>query len=68
MVPSSSRLVTANACDWVTVPVELKVKVVAVTPLVEPTAPIAKPLFSKNDTVPVLAARVVIAFEVLVKV
>ena len=67
-VPRSSRLVTVNAWAWVTVPVELNVKVVAVTPLVELTAPIAKPLFSKKDTVPVLPAKVVMALEVFVKV
>ncbi len=49
-------------------PVELNVRVVAVTPLVEPTVPIAKPLFSKKEIVPVLAANVVIALDVLVKV
>ncbi len=55
--------------DWVTVPVEFSVTLVlAVTPLVDPTAPIAKPLFSKKEIVPVLPAKVVMALEALVKV
>ena len=49
-------------------PVELSVSVVAVIPLVDPTVPTAKPLFSKNEIVPVFAANVVIAFEIFVKV
>ena len=49
-------------------PAVLKVKVVAVTPLVEPTVPIAKPLFSKKEIVPVLPAKVVMTLPVLVKV
>ena len=32
------------------------------------TVPMAKPLFSTNETVPVLPAKVVIALPVLVKV
>ena len=57
---------------WVTVPVELKVRLpLVVMPTLEiavPTVPIAKPEFSRNDTVPVLPAKVVIALPVLVKV
>ncbi len=54
--------------DWVTVPVEFSVTLVlAVKPTVL-TVPIAKPLFSKKETVPVLPAKVVMALEVLVKV
>ncbi len=67
-LPRSSRPAAVIAADWVTVPVELNVRVVAVTPLVEPTVPIAKPLFSKKEIVPVLPAKVVIALEVSVKV
>ena len=54
--------------DCVTVPVELKVKLVlAVKPAVL-TVPMAKPLFSRKETVPVLPAKVVMALPVLVKV
>ena len=68
-VPSNSRPAAVMAADWVTVPVELKVVLpLVVKPVALPMVPIAKPLFSTNDTVPVLPAKVVIAFEVLVKV
>ena len=39
-----------------------------VNPVVDPTVPTAKPLFSKKEIVPVLAANVVMALEVFVKV
>ena len=67
-VPASSRLVAASACDCVTVPVDDRYALVAVRPLTLFTEPIAKPLFSTKFTVPVLAASVVMAFEVLVRV
>ena len=49
-------------------PVVLKVVLPVVVKPTVLTVPIAKPEFSKNDTVPVLPAKVVIALEVLVKV
>ena len=39
-----------------------------VNPAVELTVPTAKPLFSKKEITPVAPAKVVMAFEVLVKV
>ena len=51
------------------VPVVLRVVLPeVVNPAVPLMVPIAKPLFPKKETVPVLAAKVVMALEVLVKV
>ena len=68
LVPRSSRPRAAKRLDWVTVPVVLKVIFPLVVRPTVLTVPIAKPLFSRNDTVPVLPAKVVMALEVLVKV
>ena len=51
-----------------TVPVELRVKLVAAVKPTVLTVPIAKPEFSTKETVPVLPAKVVMALPVLVKV
>ena len=67
-VPNNSRPEAATFCDWVTVPVELNVVLPVVVKPAVFTVPIAKPEFSKNDTVPVLPAKVVIALAVSVKV
>ena len=55
-------------CDCVTAAVELSVKLPEVVNPTVLTVPISKPEFSRNDTVPVLPAKVVIALPVLVKV
>ena len=49
-------------------PVLLKTRLPLVVRPTVFTVPIAKPLFSKKETVPVLPARVVIALELLLKV
>ena len=49
-------------------PVLLKVRLPLVVRPTVFTVPMAKPLFSKKETVPVLPAKVVMAFEALVKV
>ena len=65
-LPKSSNPDAATFCDWVTVPAELRVVLpVVVRPTVF-TVPIAKPLFSRKETVPVVPAKVLIALEVLV--
>ena len=67
-VPNNSKDGVSILAVCVTLAVELKVRlVVAVKPAVL-TVPMAYPLFSRNDTVPVLPAKVVMALLVLVKV
>ena len=66
--PKSSRPDAATFCDWVTVAVLLKVVLPVVFKPTVFTVPIANPEFSKNDTVPVLPAKVVIALAVSVNV
>ena len=67
-LPKSSNPDAASFCDWVTVPIELNVVLpVVVRPSVL-TVPIAKPLFSRKETLPVLPANVVIELPVLVSV
>ena len=68
LVPNNTKLGVLMRLDCVTVPVELRVKLVAAVKPAVLTVPIAKPEFSTKDTVPVLPAKVVIALPVLVKV
>ena len=66
--PNSSRPLATIFCDCVTVPVELNVVLPVVVRPTVLTVPIAKPEFSRNETVPVFPAKVVIALAVSVNV
>ena len=71
-MPSNSKPLALIKLLCVTVPMLLNVRLpVVVMPTLDvtvPTVPMAKPLLSKNDTVPVLPAKVVMALAVSVKV
>ncbi len=67
-VPSSSSPAVARSWVWVTAPVVARVRLPLVVSPVLLTLPISKPEFSRNATVPVLPARVVMVLPVLFKV